>query len=158
MRLFRRWPRLIVHTYTWTIAINLGLDRCISLTPFIFLVLFSVWVLGRVEMHWRWEEEGSRVVGGARRHRRGRSLAIPAQAQRGVEGVHRPIPDTHLTYSTRGWPPGDTPLPRYSTRGKAHISHIAPRETVSHKAPRGEPPEMGCVAKWLKSLWYFVPK
>ena len=75
----------------------------------LFVVVFCVWVLGRDALTLGWEEEGSRVVGGApgsrhraRRHRRGRSLAIPAQAQRGVEGVHRPILDTHLTYSTRG--------------------------------------------------------
>ena len=79
----------------------------------LFVVVFCVWVLGRDALTLGWEEEGSRVVGGAPGSRQPgppASRPVIGHSKRGVEGGHRPILDTHLTYSTRGGQ-GDTPLP-----------------------------------------------
>ena len=83
----------------------------------VFLMCVCVFLLclGRDALTLGWEEEGSRVVGWApgSRHTVPRPV-IGHQARSSLESRHRPILDTHLTYSTRGWP-GDTPPPRFTT-------------------------------------------
>ena len=105
----------------------------------VFLLCVCVFLLclGRDALTLGWEEEGSRVVGWApgSRHTVPRPV-IGHQARSSLESRHRPILDTHLTYSTRGWP-GDTPPPRftttestYSTEG--HIRKSWPDQNGDH--------------------------
>ena len=82
----------------------------------VFLLCVCVFLLclGRDALTLGWEEEGSRVVGWAPGSRHTVPRPVIGHGSSSLESRHRPILDTHLTYSTRGWP-GDTPPARFTT-------------------------------------------
>ena len=105
-------PHLIVHTSQLILPWIVAPLRCL-------MFVFCVWDLGRDALTLGWEEEGSRVVGWApgSRHTVPRPV-IGHQARSSLESRHRPILDTHLTYSTRG-DKGTHPFPLHKSRGQS---------------------------------------